>query len=101
MAAIAERHADKVYVTDDNPRGEDGDAIVREILAGFSDPSQIHIERDRARAIGEAIGIAEAGDIVLVAGKGHETYQEIAGVKYPFDDARVVQAALKAREVVA
>jgi len=101
MAAIAERHADKVYVTDDNPRGEDGDAIVREILAGFSDRSQIHIERDRARAIGEAIGAADADDIVLVAGKGHETYQEIAGVKYPFDDALIVQAALKAREAVA
>jgi len=101
MAEIAERHADTVYVTDDNPRGEDGDAIVREILAGFSDPSQIHVERDRARAIKQAIEAADAGDIVLVAGKGHEDYQDIAGVKYPFDDAQHVRVALHAREVLA
>jgi len=100
MAAIAERHADKIYVTDDNPRGEDGDAIVREIIAGFSGHSTIQVERERTRAIGQAIGSADAGDIVLVAGKGHEAYQEIAGVKHPFDDAQAVQAALLAREVL-
>jgi len=101
MAAIAERHAEYVYVTDDNPRHEDGDAIVRDILAGFSDRSQIHVERNRARAIEQAIGFAGTGDIILVAGKGHETYQDIAGVKHPFDDALHVQAALKLREVLA
>jgi len=98
MAAIAERHADKVYVTDDNPRGEDGEGIVREILAGFEHRDAIIVERDRAQAIQQAIDAADAGDIVLVAGKGHETYQDIAGVKHPFDDALAVQAALKARE---
>jgi len=101
MAAIAERHAEQIYVTDDNPRREDGDGIVRDILAGFSGGAQIHVERDRAQAIQQAIEAADAGDIVLVAGKGHESYQEVAEGKYPFDDALVVQAALKIREVMA
>jgi len=101
MAAIAERHADKVIVTDDNPRGEDGDGIVRDILAGFSNVNQIVLERDRTRAIETAINTANAGDIVLIAGKGHETYQEISGVKHPFNDATQAQAALLARGVQA
>ena len=86
MAAIAEAGADRVIVTDDNPRGEDGDAIVADILAGFADAAAVRVERGRARAI--ALAIAEAGpeDIVLVAGKGHEPYQEVAGVRHPFDD---------------
>ena len=94
MAAIAEAGADLVIVTDDNPRGEDGDAIVAEIVAGFARSADAIVERDRRRAIERAIGAAGPGDIVLVAGKGHETYQDVAGVKHPFDDRAVAADAL-------
>jgi UDP-N-acetylmuramoyl-L-alanyl-D-glutamate--2,6-diaminopimelate ligase len=95
MAALAERCADRVIVTDDNPRTENGDAIVADIMAGFADPQAVTVERDRARAIGDAIAQANAGDIVLIAGKGHEPYQEINGVRYPFDDTQVACRALE------
>ncbi len=95
MAAAAQRHAERIIVTDDNPRGEDGDAIVADILAGFESGSHVQVERDRARAIAQAIAGARAGDIVVVAGKGHEPYQEIAGRRLPFDDAVQVRAALE------
>jgi UDP-N-acetylmuramoyl-L-alanyl-D-glutamate--2,6-diaminopimelate ligase len=97
MAAIAEAAAEWVIVTDDNPRGEDGDAIVADIMAGFADPAKVLVERDRRRAIERAVGAAGPGDIVLVAGKGHETYQDVAGAKHPFDDREVAAAALAAR----
>jgi UDP-N-acetylmuramoyl-L-alanyl-D-glutamate--2,6-diaminopimelate ligase len=97
MAAIAEAHAERVYVTDDNPRGEDGDAIVAEIVAGFVRPEAAVLERDRAAAIARAIGEAGPNDIVLIAGKGHETYQEVAGKKYPFDDTQIARKALEGR----
>ncbi|AKC87284.1 UDP-N-acetylmuramoyl-L-alanyl-D-glutamate--2,6-diaminopimelate ligase [Pseudoxanthomonas suwonensis] len=97
MAQIAEAEADLVIVTDDNPRGEDGDAIVADIVAGFAAPQAITVERDRAAAIARAIGQAGADDIVLVAGKGHEPYQEVAGVRHPFDDTEVARRALEAR----
>jgi len=96
MGAIAERMADAVIVTDDNPRGEDGDAIVAQIVAGMHAPERATVERDRARAIGIAIAQARAGDVVLIAGKGHETYQEVGGVKHPFDDLQVARATLEA-----
>ncbi|WP_182212711.1 UDP-N-acetylmuramoyl-L-alanyl-D-glutamate--2,6-diaminopimelate ligase [Stenotrophomonas acidaminiphila] len=114
MAAIAQAHADVVFVTDDNPRGEDGDVIVADIMAGFATgestrsaaagsaaahrPTEIHVQRDRARAIGAAVAQAGPGDIVLVAGKGHEPYQEIAGIKHPFDDTDVASRALASRQ---
>jgi UDP-N-acetylmuramoyl-L-alanyl-D-glutamate--2,6-diaminopimelate ligase len=94
MAGIAERAADLVIVTDDNPRREDGDAIVAGIMAGFREPGRVLVERDRRQAIERAIGSAKPGDIVLVAGKGHETYQDVAGVKHPFDDSAVAREAL-------
>jgi UDP-N-acetylmuramoyl-L-alanyl-D-glutamate--2,6-diaminopimelate ligase len=102
MAAIAERLADRVIVTDDNPRGEDGDIIVADIVKGFSDAmradaTRMTVERDRAKAIHRAVREAGPNDIVLVAGKGHEPYQEIHGVKHPFDDTQVARAALEAR----
>ncbi|MEZ0469264.1 UDP-N-acetylmuramoyl-L-alanyl-D-glutamate--2,6-diaminopimelate ligase [Luteimonas salinilitoris] len=97
MAAIVEAGADRVIVTDDNPRGEDGDAIVADILPGFADPAAVVVQRDRARAIARAIGEAGAGDIVLVAGKGHEPCQEIGGVRHPFDDAAIARTALEGR----
>jgi UDP-N-acetylmuramoyl-L-alanyl-D-glutamate--2,6-diaminopimelate ligase len=101
MAAIAERLADRVTVTDDNPRGEDGDVIVADILEGFSagfrSSKKLEVERDRKRAIGQAVAGAGPRDIVLIAGKGHEPYQEIDGVKHPFDDTEVARGALAAR----
>ena len=98
MAAIAEHDADLAIVTDDNPRGEDGDAIVADILEGFRDPQRAVVLRDRRAAIEYAIGEAGPDDIVLVAGKGHEPYQEIHGVRHPFDDTLIAQAALEGRE---
>ena len=97
MAEIAGRLADAVVVTDDNPRREDGDAIVADILQGFADRSIVVVERDRRAAINRAVGEAGPGDIVLVAGKGHEPYQEVDGVRHPFDDAEVARAALEGR----
>jgi UDP-N-acetylmuramoyl-L-alanyl-D-glutamate--2,6-diaminopimelate ligase len=98
MAEIAERLADAVIVTDDNPRNEDSDAIVAEIVAGFANPRAVAVERDRARAIVLAVENAQPGDVVLIAGKGHEPYQEIAGVKHLFDDAVHAANALAARK---
>ncbi len=95
MGAIAERLADVAIVTDDNPRGEDGDAIVAQIVAGFAHPNSAVVQRDRALAIAEALRMAGAGDVVLIAGKGHETYQEGAAGKRPFDDLAVARAALE------
>jgi UDP-N-acetylmuramoyl-L-alanyl-D-glutamate--2,6-diaminopimelate ligase len=96
MGAIAERLADRVILTDDNPRSEDGDAIVAAILAGCARPERIEIERDRGQAIARAIAAATPGDVVLIAGKGHEAYQESAGVRRPFDDLAAARAALGA-----
>jgi UDP-N-acetylmuramoyl-L-alanyl-D-glutamate--2,6-diaminopimelate ligase len=95
MGAIAERLADLAIITDDNPRGEDGDAIVAQIVAGLMHPEQAHVQRNRALAITEALHMAKPGDVVLIAGKGHETYQEGAHGKRPFDDLAVARAALE------
>jgi UDP-N-acetylmuramoyl-L-alanyl-D-glutamate--2,6-diaminopimelate ligase len=89
MGEIATRLADRVVVTSDNPRSEEPLAIIQEIIAG-AHPCY-HVEPDRAEAIFDALSHAESRDIVLVAGKGHETYQEIAGRRLPFDDVEVVQ----------
>jgi len=97
MAAIAEHGADLVIVTDDNPRNEDGDVIVADIVAGFSAPQRAIVERDRAAAIARAIGEAGPDDIVLIAGKGHEPYQDVGGVKHPFDDTEVAGRVLASR----
>lgn len=97
MAEIAERLADVVIVTDDNPRTEDGNRIVADILAGFARPEAATVQRDRGLAIAHAIALAGADDIVLVAGKGHEPYQDIQGVKHPFDDTAVARKALEER----
>ncbi len=94
MGAIAERLADRVVLTDDNPRGEDGDAIVAAILAGMRHPALVRVERERRAAIAAAIADARPGDTVLVAGKGHEAYQERGGARIPFDDAAEAARAL-------
>ena len=92
MGAIAARLADRVIVTSDNPRGEDPRRIAAEIAAGAR--SRCEIELDRARAIRAAVADAAQGDVILVAGKGHETYQEVAGRRLPFRDQTVAAAAL-------
>jgi UDP-N-acetylmuramoyl-L-alanyl-D-glutamate--2,6-diaminopimelate ligase len=97
MGAIAQALADRIIITDDNPRGEDGDAIVEQIVAGLARPELATIERDRAAAIAQAIAWAQPGDVVLIAGKGHEPYQEIAGAKQPFDDFAMARRALEQR----
>ncbi|HVK51845.1 MAG TPA: UDP-N-acetylmuramoyl-L-alanyl-D-glutamate--2,6-diaminopimelate ligase [Pseudoxanthomonas sp.] len=97
MAEAAERLADRVIVTDDNPRTEDGDRIVADIMAGFTDPAAVLVLRDRRAAIERAIGEAGENDIVLIAGKGHEPYQEINGIKHPFDDTGVARQAMEVR----
>jgi UDP-N-acetylmuramoyl-L-alanyl-D-glutamate--2,6-diaminopimelate ligase len=98
MGAIAERLSDRVIVTDDNPRGEDGDTIVAQILAGLTQPARAQVLRDRACAIAQALHETCARDVVLIAGKGHEPYQEIAGRKLPFDDLAVARDVLATKE---
>ena len=99
MGAVAARGADVLVLTSDNPRGEDPQGILAEILAGLSAPQRatVAVMADRRRAIEHAIAAAAAEDCVLIAGKGHETWQEIHGVRWPFDDAAVARAALAAR----
>jgi UDP-N-acetylmuramoyl-L-alanyl-D-glutamate--2,6-diaminopimelate ligase len=94
MAAIAERLADAVIVTDDNPRGENGDAIVADIVAGFRNPAGVVVERNRAIAIERALQSVDELDSILIAGKGHEPYQEVDGIRHPFDDTEVAAAAM-------
>jgi UDP-N-acetylmuramoyl-L-alanyl-D-glutamate--2,6-diaminopimelate ligase len=94
MGAIAEGHADVVVVTDDNPRTENSGAIIAQILAGLRDAAAAHVVPDRAEAIHFALAEADAGDVVVVAGKGHEDYQLVGGETRPFSDRAVVLAAL-------
>jgi len=96
MGEVASRLADRVLLTSDNPRSEDPLAILREIAAGIG--GRVAQEPDRARAIEAAVAAAAAADVVLVAGKGHERTQEIAGRRLPFSDADVARAALARRE---
>jgi len=95
MAREAEKLADRVVVTDDNPRSEDPKVIAQDILAGFSDSAKVTVIHDRAEAILSTIRSATPNDLVLIAGKGHEAYQEIAGQRYPFSDAEQVRHVLK------
>ena len=95
MGEAASRLADKVVVTSDNPRHEDPAAIINEVIAGMS--GDYHVEADRAAAIDRAISDAKPGDIVLIAGKGHEDYQDIGGVKLPFDDREVARRMLECK----
>jgi len=91
MGEAAERGADRVIVTDDNPRGEDGDRIVAMILQGIRHPGAVRVERDRARAIAAAIAESGPGDAVLVAGKGHEDYQVVGAERRPFSDRDCIE----------
>ena len=96
MGHIAAELADRIVVTNDNPRGEDPAAIAKAIVAGIreTDNRKWSVELDRAAAVARAIGEAKWGDVVLVAGKGHEDYQECAGTRIPYSDAAAVVAAL-------
>jgi UDP-N-acetylmuramoyl-L-alanyl-D-glutamate--2,6-diaminopimelate ligase len=99
MGAIAERLCDALILTDDNPRGESGEQIVADILGGVSEPDLVRVERQRGLAIRLAIALAGVDDAVLVAGKGHETIQDMGELKVHFSDrAQVVEALREWRE---
>jgi len=91
MGKIAEDYATKVIVTSDNPRSEDPDTIIEDILEGIAQQDSIKVEPDRKAAINLALISSESNDIILVAGKGHEAYQEINGIKHPFDDCQIIK----------
>jgi UDP-N-acetylmuramoyl-L-alanyl-D-glutamate--2,6-diaminopimelate ligase len=97
MGAIAERLAQHVVATSDNPRGENACFILSQILAGVVGHDDVDVIEDRAEAIAHAVAGADARDVILIAGKGHEDYQEIAGVRRPFSDVAQAQAALAQR----
>jgi UDP-N-acetylmuramoyl-L-alanyl-D-glutamate--2,6-diaminopimelate ligase len=94
MAKIAETLADQVIVTNDNPRHEKPDAILAEIIRGFSHPERVQVELDRSKAIENSIQWASAKDCILIAGKGAERYQQIGDEKIPFDDVEKVNEYL-------
>lgn len=98
MAQAAEAMADEIYVTSDNPRTEDQRRILDDVVAGFTSRRPKLVEPDRRTAIREALTQARAGDVVLIAGKGHETYQIVGREKLPFDDVEEARAALALRE---
>lgn len=94
MAAVAERLADRIVVTSDNPRTEAPQQIIDMIMTGFENTENVTCEADRKRAIEQAVAALQPQDILLIAGKGHENYQDIQGVKMPFDDLAVARNAL-------
>jgi UDP-N-acetylmuramoyl-L-alanyl-D-glutamate--2,6-diaminopimelate ligase len=96
MGEVAERLADRVLVTSDNPRSEAPAQIIRDIVAGMKNQPEIAV--DRNESIHRAIHEAGQLDVILLAGKGHESYQEIAGVRTPFSDIEQAQAALALRQ---
>ena len=99
MAAAAEAVADHVVLTSDNPRSEEPEHIVADMLKGLKAPNAVHQQLDRAKAIEHVVAAAGPRDVILIAGKGHEETQEIAGVKHPFDDRVHAQQALRQRAV--
>lgn len=95
MAQMAERYGDKVTVTSDNPRDEDPDSIIDDIMAGFNNPETIERITDRKKAIEKAVQNGKTDTMILIAGKGHETYQEVNGKRYDFDDREIARQALE------
>ncbi|MCZ8518771.1 MULTISPECIES: UDP-N-acetylmuramoyl-L-alanyl-D-glutamate--2,6-diaminopimelate ligase [Paenibacillus] len=102
MGGVAAKYSDYIYVTSDNPRTEDPHSILLDIVPGIEgagmDTASYELAVDRREAIRRAVEKAQPGDIVLIAGKGHETYQDIGGVKLPFDDRLVAEEAIKGRK---
>jgi UDP-N-acetylmuramoyl-L-alanyl-D-glutamate--2,6-diaminopimelate ligase len=96
MAKLACEYSDKVILTSDNPRTENPMDILNDMLAGLdsSQKRKCEVIENRKDAIKKASEFAQKNDIVLVAGKGHETYQEINGVKYPFDDREILKSVI-------
>ena len=94
MGAIAEQYADLVMLTSDNPRSEDPNSIIAQIQSGIQQAERVKMNPDRATAILQMIREAKPEDIILIAGKGHEETQEIAGQKIPFSDYLHAQLAL-------
>jgi len=101
MAATAEKISDRVYLTSDNPRSENPDLILAEMEEGLVDHASAEVNPDRRAAINHALDSAYPGDVVVICGKGHETYQEIRGIKHPFDDATVAREWLRERGYLA
>ena len=101
MGAIAIKLAEHVVVTSDNPRLESPDFILSQILVGTIGHDEVDVIENRAEAIRLAVRSAAAADVILLAGKGHEDYQDIGGVKHPFSDAAHAEAALAARAALA
>lgn len=97
MGKIASELADHIVVTEDNPRGEDSKRIIEQILAGCQLDAQLYIEADRQQAIEHAVLTASLQDMVLIAGKGHEQYQEKCGIKVPFNDYEIAMQAIQKR----
>jgi UDP-N-acetylmuramoyl-L-alanyl-D-glutamate--2,6-diaminopimelate ligase len=97
MGAIAGRLADDVVITSDNPRHEAPETILQQIAAGLPAAASGRVVEDRQQAIRTAIAQADPRDVIVIAGKGHEDYQETAGVKRPFSDAAEAAAALALR----
>ncbi len=101
MGAIATKLADRVVLTNDNPRDEAPGFILAQILAGITGHDEVDVIEDRHQAIAHALSAAAPADVVLLAGKGHEETQEIAGVKREFSDVHEARAALSRRAGVA
>ena len=99
MAVVAEQGADQVILTSDNPRTENPEVIIEMVMAGFKKPSRVRQITDRADAIATAISSAGKNDVVLIAGKGHEAYQQIGMERMPFSDRDQVVRTLQEREV--
>ncbi len=97
MAGVAEDYADFVTITSDNPRSEDPDAIIGDAMKGFMHPGKAKRITDRREAIEQTVAQADPNTIILIAGKGHETYQEIDGTRHPFDDREIARKALANR----
>lgn len=95
MGRAAEQLADQLVITDDNPRGEASASIIAQVLQGIERPDSVRVIANRAQAISDSIALAQAGDLILLAGKGHETYQEIDGVRHPFSDIEQAERALQ------
>jgi UDP-N-acetylmuramoyl-L-alanyl-D-glutamate--2,6-diaminopimelate ligase len=96
MARVAEMQAQCVVLTSDNPRSEDPLAILAQMRTGLHQPDSVQVQADRRQAITDVLNQADARDVVLIAGKGHETSQEINGQRLPFSDAQQAQACLDA-----